>query len=128
MSTRILCNCIICDKEIEKYQRDIDRNTLHYCSRECYNNRNKGKLKKIKRHTKYYDNLLSHSICTCGVSSFYLLQIHHIDGNNKNNIPENLEVVCSNCHIKRHLKKRNKDGKLVYSPKTLTDRNLLKDL
>lgn len=26
------------------------------------------------------------------------LEIHHIDGNNKNNVRENLMVVCPNCH------------------------------
>ena len=31
--------------------------------------------------------------------------VHHVDGNRDNNVTNNLEVVCHNCHIKRHLKK-----------------------
>lgn len=29
-----------------------------------------------------------------------ILQIHHIDGNSKNNSPDNLQVICPNCHAK----------------------------
>lgn len=57
--------------------------------------------------------------------SFYI--ILGIDSNKNNNKKENLEVVCGNCHIKRHLK-IDKLGKLSYHPLSLTDRNSLKDL
>ncbi len=120
--------CENCDKDITKYKRDLDRNELNYCSRECYNNRRKKNLKRLKRHTKYYTDYINNNPCKCGIKEYYLLQIHHIDGNHNNNIPENLEVVCANCHIKRHLKQRIKDGKWVYHPKSLTNRSLLKDL
>ena len=30
------------------------------------------------------------------------LQIHHIDGNYKNNSEENLELLCPNCHSLTH--------------------------
>lgn len=57
----------------------------------------------------------------------YLLQVHHIDWNHNNNKDENLEVVCANCHVKRHL--WNKNWVLIYWPKYyLTDRHLLKIL
>lgn len=32
------------------------------------------------------------------VDGLALVQIHHIDGNSRNNRPENLEVLCPNCH------------------------------
>jgi len=74
--------------------------------------------------------MLANGKCAgCGIDRFYLLQIHHIDGNNGNNDAENLEIVCANCHIKRHLKKRKKDGRFVYHPKgSLTPRHLLPSL
>lgn len=38
----------------------------------------------------------------CGISEWQgqllTLQIHHIDGNNKNNIKSNLQILCPNCH------------------------------
>ena len=41
----------------------------------------------------YYNN----SILKTGNT---ILQIHHIDGNSKNNSPDNLQVICPNCHAK----------------------------
>jgi len=121
MEKKVQLNCCVCGLEITKYVSDYTRrrNKNNYCSKDCYNNRRKENLKRLKRGTQYYDNLLTNSKCSCGIEEKYLLQIHHIDGNHNNNIPENLEIVCANCHVKRHLKK-NKNGELVYHPKSLT--------
>lgn len=124
---KIEVNCCVCNKPTLKCKSNFKRNEDNYCSRDCYNNRRKDKSKKIKRHTKYYNDFLNIASCECGESRKYLLQIHHIDGNNQNNYLNNLEVVCANCHVKRHLK-LNKKGELVYHPKSLTDRELLKSL
>lgn len=114
-------NCAACGEEIQVTKYRQTRNDEYYCSRKCYNTRKKEGLKKLKRHTEYFNTLLENSICECGVSEKYLLQIHHKDGNNKNNDDSNLEVVCANCHIKRHLK-LNKKGELVYHPQSLTEK------
>ena len=118
--------CSVCNISILKSKSTTDRNTKNYCSRDCYNFRN-GVQKNLKRETAYYKDLLDNSSCECGETKSYLLQIHHIDGNHHNNDKSNLEIVCPTCHVKRHLKK-NKLGELVYHPKSLTDRNLLKDI
>lgn len=112
-------NCASCGEEIEVSKYRNTRNEEYYCNRDCYNKRRKISLKRLKRGTKYYDNLLNNSKCKCGVLDKYLLQIHHKDGNHNNNEPNNLEIVCANCHIKRHLKK-DKKGNLIYNPKYLT--------
>lgn len=117
-------NCVICSTEIELTAHRASRNDKNYCSRECYNNRAEGNTKRLKRGTKYYTDKLDAAVCECGEERTYLLEIHHIDGNHGNNNENNLEIVCSNCHMKRHLK-LNKKGKWVYSPKSLTDRSLL---
>lgn len=111
--------CCVCDKDITKYERDIVRNQNNYCGRDCYNNRRKENLKRLKRSTKYYDELLNNSVCACGVNEKYLLQIHHKDGNHNNNVPSNLEIVCANCHVRKHLKMNNK-GELIYNAKFIT--------
>ena len=119
--------CIVCGKEVVKHESLVKRNNNNYCNRECYNNRAKDGLKNIKRHTSHYSNLLDIASCECGENRKYLLEIHHIDGNNGNNNISNIEILCSNCHMKRHLK-LNKNGHWVYSPKSLTDRKLLSKL
>lgn len=64
--------------------------------------------------------------CKCGEKRPYLLVVHHIDGNRENNKKDNLEVVCGNCHMLRHLKKLN--GIWVYSPCYLTPREQIQEL
>lgn len=118
--------CTVCDTSILKSKSLAERNNKNYCSRECYNFRN-GIHKKLKRNTAFYKDLLNTTSCKCGEKTLYLLQIHHIDGINKNNENSNLEVVCANCHVKRHLK-QNKEGIWVYHPKSLTDRLLLENI
>ena len=115
--------CAVCNTSILKSKSLVNRNDKNYCSRECYNFRN-GLHKKLKRGTAFYKQLLETTACKCGEKTLYLLQIHHVDGNNKNNENNNLEVVCANCHVKRHLK-QNKKGVWIYHPKSLTDRKLL---
>lgn len=48
-------------------------------------------------------NLLEYKCQKCGCdgnwqNGIISLEIHHIDGNNKNNILENLQFLCPNCH------------------------------
>ena len=60
----------------------------------------------------------------CGESRDFTLCVHHKDGDNKNDVEENWEVLCANCHRSRHLKFRA-DGTAYYSALALTDRSLL---
>jgi hypothetical protein len=62
----------------------------------------------------------------CGDRRKYLLCVHHKDGDTENNIADNLEIVCWNCHIKRHLKLVNKEW--VYCSSALTPRHFLESL
>jgi hypothetical protein len=38
----------------------------------------------------------------CGFSNKDALEVHHKDKNRKNNLIENLEIVCANCHSIEH--------------------------
>lgn len=116
--------CAVCSKSLQVTGQRKTRNKNHYCSRVCYELRRKEGLKKVKRHTAYFRALVFNSKCSCGENKEYLLQVHHIDGNTNNNDPTNHEIVCGNCHIKRHLK-LNKQGRWVHHPRSLTDRSLL---
>lgn len=50
------------------------------------------------------------------------LQIHHIDGNSENNVEENLQVLCPNCHsLTENFGSRNNNaprGKSAYYGKS----------
>ncbi len=123
--TREIKNCASCGSVVQVRKYSIDRNELNYCNRECYNNRRKPEdLKRLKRGTKFYKELINNSICNCGISDNFLLQIHHRDGNHNNNTTSNLEILCSNCHIKRHLK-LDVNNNIVHNPKSLTTKEII---
>lgn len=61
--------------------------------------------------------------CRCGITEWMgqpaPLELHHIDGDSDNNLPDNLEILCSNCHAQttNHRRKKN-SGRRVKKPKT----------
>lgn len=50
-----------------------------------------------------------------------------MDGDRSNNKRENLEIVCANCHLIRHLKK-SQDGNWVRDYKRLTPREKIAEI
>lgn len=111
--------------------RPLKHETSKYCSNTCQlaYERNKyiedwknglesgsrGKFGISTRVRKYlldkYDNKCQ--ICGWGEKNPFTnmipLEIHHIDGNHKNNKEENLQVLCPNCHsLTETYKKHNK--------------------
>jgi len=138
---RVIVRCTNCNKEIERKvsQLKLAKHGFYFCNRECKEEAQKlgGKCPEIRpdhfgtgtgEHS-YRDHMREEIKLGC-VDCFnkieYLLNIHHIDGNRKNNKKENLEVTCSNCHKKRHL--HLKDGNWSYWTRVLTPREILKDL
>ena len=39
--------------------------------------------------------------CTSTIEGRWQLDVDHIDGNNSNNDPDNLQTLCKNCHAKK---------------------------
>ncbi|MCK9434781.1 MAG: HNH endonuclease [Candidatus Cloacimonetes bacterium] len=64
--------------------------------------------------------------CGCGIKREYLLEVHHKDGNRKNNEIANLEIVCPTCHNLRHLKFIN--GKWKQNKYSLTPIEKIKEI
>ena len=107
--------CLYCGKELTSAQR---HNT--YCSNECANAakvNNKVQMwlngecdGTIKDGTlsatikKYLLEQVNYKCTICGwgkinpTTGKVPLEIHHIDGNYLNNSPQNLQVLCPNCH------------------------------
>ena len=46
--------------------------------------------------------------------SHITIHIHHIDGDNKNNTPENIIPLCALCHKKSHLKEQFAKQRRIY--------------
>lgn len=132
--------CQVCKKEMWRSPSKIAaaKHGYQFCSRKCkeYAQSIDGNLKDIQ--PSHYNNgdsnyqekalrNLPHKCVGCGEEHEFLLCVHHIDGSRTNNNLSNLEIVCANCHIKRHLTKNINDEWFFWT-QVLTDRTLLSEL
>lgn len=105
---KIFCKLCGKEKKIKPYQIL----TAKYCSKECKDRDLKGKCgvehPAYKHGFKTYRKRALECFkytCKCCGKIDRRLHVHHIDGNNKNNVPENWMVLCPKCHRQIHLKK-----------------------
>lgn len=69
---------------------------------------NEKNITNQKLKSKLYELGLKEKRCeSCNVGLMYndkplTLQLHHVDGNNKNNSLNNLMILCPNCHSQTH--------------------------
>lgn len=94
--------CLSCGKEFHTSPSKIS--TTLYCSRDCWKS-------FIKSSGPSYYRKFKGIICdTCGFipEDLCQLDVHHADGNKKNNEENNLITLCANCHRFVH----NRDGTL----------------
>lgn len=115
---RIKIKCSNCGKEIERPKsKFVSRHGHFFCNRACKEMAQSlvGLCDDIKpahygngigKRNSLSDELFKKGCVDCGEKRAYLLVLHHKDKNKKNGDPSNLEVVCFNDHIKRHLKKK----------------------
>ena len=136
-SARIVLLCDSCGKCYIKTRSTLQnsKSGKRFCTRQCKDQSQglEGNCPEIRPShygtgcglDGYRKKALGSSIecCGCGLDKLYLLLVHHIDGNRKNNELSNLEVVCGTCHMKRHLVLKN--GCWKFSTNVLTDRSLL---
>jgi hypothetical protein len=137
LENTIKVECAWCGKQIVKKKSKLNnsKSGLYFCDRPCKEKAQKiGGIREIMPShygiTNPYKNLIKETekpkCVGCPENRKYLLCIHHIDGNHENDSINNIEIVCGNCHIKRHLKLVN--GEWIYSTHDLTSRNLLESL
>lgn len=120
-------NCVNCNKILVSYQKK-------YCSNLCQKGYEQkqyierwqngledglsGEYGLSKRIRRYKLEKANYQCEKCGwgeknlFTNTYPLEIHHIDGNYKNNKEENLQVLCPNCHaLTENYKSANKNGR-----------------
>lgn len=98
--------CKNCEKIIIKYNNQ-------YCNLKCfheYQYKNKilrkfydGEINSNDTLRKILIKLFGAKCCECGCGDIWnkkklTLQVDHIDGNSDNNDPENVRLLCPNCH------------------------------
>jgi len=106
--------CVLCKKNLQKRswsdskRRGVDVYTslCTPCERKRYSMVDKHRGYVLKRRRPY--SIYKKDICeSCGFIAKHDCQmdIHHIDGNHKNNDPNNLKTLCANCHRLEHTKR-----------------------
>lgn len=114
-SSAIFKVCENCGKEF------IGQNSRKYCSLKCSNEKIKNNIIDSFLKNEYFNNgnikipkvirdflfeKNNYKCELCGYEGYNIktgnsiLQLHHIDGNSKNNSYDNLQVICPNCHAK----------------------------
>ena len=106
--------CTNCGKEVNKSPAQIKRSKTGnvFCSRSCSNATNNKLFKSGENHPNYvsgsgsYRNRKlkeSEGKCEeCGFDNILALEVHHKDGDRKNNSIDNLELLCCNCYTIKH--------------------------
>ncbi len=136
---RIEADCALCGKTFSRVPTKMLTEHM-FCSRPCKNQAQRlGNKKFLSMQPAHYGKNTSHNILCrrvkpwhceeCFEKRAFVLVVHHIDGNRKNNPLDasNWEVLCGSCHLTRHLKK-DADGNWKYHSSSLTPRNLLPEV
>jgi hypothetical protein len=139
----VTLKCGTCDKEFKRNSSKLSgsKSGIYFCSRSCKDKAhsldskcpevwpdNWGSPKSKEKSRRYIRDTPAPACSDCKEQRRYMLTVHHIDGNPKNNPSDgsNWEIVCENCHAKRHLKLV--DGKWIYNSRSITPIDILKGI
>ena len=113
---KVEVSCDLCGEPFLKKRSDIRRSNYNFCCEECYRNY-MSLSRQSKTGPKYYGKpiyrlMIEHEL---GRELTSEEQVHHVDGNHKNNAMSNLIVVSRSEHQKIHaaMKPRNKKGLFI---------------
>lgn len=102
--------CLYCENE---FKYSPSQSTGKYCSNHCqgmykvYNETiprvERGEVNQAGTLRRYLTEVRGYLCSECKVGETYngkplTLQVDHIDGNSDNNFPDNIRLLCPNCH------------------------------
>lgn len=131
--------CIVCDIKIYRSNWDIkvSKTGFFCCSLECKNTAQRGKIdipgiEKLAHRVihgnsryNYIKNEYNACCADCGLNYSPWLVVHHKDSNRENGSPDNLEVLCFNHHVVRHMHS-DANGNFVFAPSSLSSPDTIK--
>jgi hypothetical protein len=111
-----LVYCDWCGNPITKKKSDISRSKHNFCDRGCYLDYISFAVNNVKNKV-VCGKLLHRTVAELrlGRTLKSTEEVHHIDGNHKNNSIDNLVVISKSEHAKIHarIKQRDKNGKFI---------------
>lgn len=136
---RIKINCSWCKTEVTKIaSKLISKKGFHFCNRIC-----KEEAQKVSGLKEFYAdaykdgsrayaerafNEYGYKCVDCNITTKAFLQVHHKDSDSSNGSVENLEVVCTNHHMLRHMRYRERTKEWIVDYRHLTPRDKLDEL
>lgn len=113
----VTVKCAFCGKETEKAVSKLSnsKHGIYFCNRDCKDKGQRVENGITEIHPPHYHdganyysklarNTHGNRCADCGNSFEPFLSVHHVDGNRENFSLDNLEVLCYNHHILRHLR------------------------
>lgn len=99
------CTCEQCNVSFYRVKsKQETKSGMSFCSRACKEEYQRQTITYSKNYRRTVRLLKGIEKCErCGYNEYpEILQVHHKDRNRENNVIENLEVLCPNCHESEH--------------------------
>lgn len=113
----VLVQLRVFNKQTENYKKNIEKIKKTWNDKLMKEDFNLLSFERLKKRVLIeQNNKCNH----CGIETWnnkpLILELEHKDGNNKNNLRDNLEAICPNCHSQtstwRGKNKKNKKGQI----------------
>jgi len=108
-TTSIVVYCEYCGKKITRTARQLENSKRHFCSYKCFlkdmRKNNGGKPLRVSKQMRETVLVATDNKCSiCGKRPIPpdSLEIHHINGNPRDNRLENIIALCKSCHRRAH--------------------------
>ena len=136
LAGKVVCYCANCGKKLLKIPAEIKNSKTGnvFCSKSCACSYNNSHFRKGQSNPNWIDGAYTgasyirtayrtykHKCAICGLDEECCLQVHHIDEDRSNDNPNNLIILCANCHSRIHR------GGLIITEDIRNKREILKN-